>query len=540
MSPLLGSAFAAAERLGGAPVWLYTFARGSVMWRYTSDGLPLTVAATGISYNAAKIEHEEIQRKDESGAVDIKVTLGSRLAVVAALRDGSTEPMVLAIHKYHPSAGGMPARFAYGDVGSPSLDSASGKCELVLHTSEGDFDVDVPRTLITVQCQKATYSSECGVRWQDFAIDADIVALGPRTIQVDSVGAAADGYYDNGIVKLNRESVHIERQVGTILTVFNEIPSSFTVGTTVKLLAGDDKQAATCATKFGNIRRFLGFPWLPAKNPLLNRDGGIPQIFATWDEPLPSGPYTTPAQWFWYDGDSVTDDGAGHVQSWDDKTGNGRHSTQSSSSLRMDYVAPAGSPPSPFHDTGLILFGSRDLAAPANTLLNLPSFSSLSQADIFFTFRIGWDAVLALLTLPPADREMILYSIHQEGHGGGYTRIQGSDGHIISGTGLSFPTLYNLGKPSANLLVDCVYNETIGPTRWTARLNGVVLFTRDSSYDGHSNSFSQIQPTLGGVGSLLSTLLGTGRRFLVYPSVLSPADRAAALAYMQTGVGSPP
>lgn len=120
MSPLLADAFALAERVGGAPVYLYTFARGNVVWRYTSDGLALTVAATGISYVAAKIDHEKIERKDESGASEIKVTLGSRLAVVAALRDGSTLPMWLAIHKYHPAAGST-------DYSSELLEGAAGR-----------------------------------------------------------------------------------------------------------------------------------------------------------------------------------------------------------------------------------------------------------------------------------------------------------------------------------------------------------------------------------------------------------------------------
>lgn len=273
MSPLLSDAFALAERAGGAPVYLYTFARGAVMWRYTSDGLALTVASTGISYVAAKIDHEKIQRNDESGGVEIKVTLASRLAVVAALRDGSTLPMYLAIHKYHPAAGGTPARFAYGTVGSPSLDSATGVCELTLRMTDIAFEIDVPKAIIAVPCHKTTYSAECGADPDAFSLSATVATIGYRTIEVDSVGANPDGYYDSGIIKFgDRELLYIQRQVGTVLTVFSEIPSALIVGTDVTLLAGDDKNPTTCRIKFDNLARFGGFPWLPAKNPLLIRN----------------------------------------------------------------------------------------------------------------------------------------------------------------------------------------------------------------------------------------------------------------------------
>jgi hypothetical protein len=543
VSPLLSDAFALAERLGGAPVNLYTFARGSVMWRYTSDGLALTVPATGLSYTAATIHHDEIQRKDESGAVDIKLTLGSRLAIVDALRDGSTEPMVCAIHRYHPSAGGTPARFAYGAVGSLSLDSTTGQSECVLRTSESQFDLDVPKALITVQCALSTYSAQCGVKSADFSLDAQIVDVSHRTIEVDSVGTKPDGYYDFGIAKIGRELVYIERQVGTVLTIFSDLPLSFTVGATVSLLAGDDKSASTCRAKFDNLSRFLGFPWLPARNPLLVRDGAPSPARTTWDEPYGDPvSYVTPAKWQWHDGDHVVLDLGGHVSIWNDRSGNGRDIYAPAPVYGMDYEPPDGVPPADGHDTGRLLFGARDGIAPAPTMLYVPSMGALTQAEIFFTFRIGYGeaAVVSDIAIPPIDQDIYLWNFAGQGYGTGTTLFpRASDGHIIDATGLVFPFVYDVGRPNTNIMVDMVYNVTVGPDRWTARLNGNVLFTRAMSYDGHANGFS-LGPMNIGNGNAASTLLAAARRFLVYPAVLSPADRAAALTYMQTGVGSPP
>lgn len=546
MSPLLSDAFALAERVGGAPVHLYTFARGTVMWRYTSDGLALTVAATGVSYAAAKIDHDEIQRKDESGATDIQVTLASRLAVVDAIRDGSTEPMTLAIHRYHPSAGGTPARFAYGQIGSLSLDSAAGTCELVLRTSEAAFDTDVPRALVTVQCAKSTYSAECGVKWEDFAADAAIVSVGHRTITVDSVGTKPDGYYDFGMVKLaspGRELLYIQRQVGTQLTVFNEVPASFIPTTAVQLLSGDDKSAATCRDRFGNIARFLGFPWLPAKNPLLLREGAPSPARVAWDEPFDPTGYVTPTKWGWYDGDHVVPNGDGTVNTWQDRSASG-HDLSHVGNLAPDYVPP-GSPPADGHDTGLIIFGQHligdpslpAIGTPANTQLRGPDMSGASATGVEVLINLRAAGALAARLATDGGKYRKLWFMNGPGYGNDSDTYGDQNGVFHSTCGLGFPTSYTFGPAMADLTQECVYNISIGLDRWTARLNGTVLWTiaKEAGYPGPASALSMVFGN--GVGGWF---YGVARRMVIYLGTLSPSDRGLAYLYTQTGVGTPP
>jgi uncharacterized phage protein (TIGR02218 family) len=271
MSPLLATAFATAERLGGRPVHLYTFTKGSTVWRYTDDGAPITIPATGLTYLAAKIEHDEIARSDESGAADIRVMPAKRLGIIDALRDGSTDVMHGWIHRYHVTAGGVPALFARGEVGSPTMDGA--KCELVLHTTDSRFGSQIPAAQIGVQCWKQTYGPECGVKWQEFAFDTTITAIGRRVITVASVDAQPDGYYSLGFVKQGTQLVYIAEHVGTVLNLLTEVPRAFATtgaGADVTLLKGDDHSQAACKT-FDNILNFGGFPNLPGRNPLLNR-----------------------------------------------------------------------------------------------------------------------------------------------------------------------------------------------------------------------------------------------------------------------------
>jgi hypothetical protein len=269
--PRLTTAWAIAERLGGRPVHLYTFARGSTVWRYTDDRAPITIPATGLTYLAAKIEHDEIQRSDESGAADIRVMPAKRLAIIDALRDGSVDVMVCWIHKYHVTAGGLPGLVARGEVGSPTMDGA--KTELLIHTTDARFGSQIPAALVSVQCWKQTYGPECGVKWGDFAFDTTITAIGRRSITVASNGGNAAPYYSLGFVKQGTGLWYIAEQSGTTLKLLTEVPRQFSTvgaGANVTLLKGDDHSLLTCKD-FANVENFGGFPNLPARNPLLNR-----------------------------------------------------------------------------------------------------------------------------------------------------------------------------------------------------------------------------------------------------------------------------
>lgn len=282
--PLIDSIFAAFERFGGRPRELFTFALGADMWRYTSAGSAVTVAATGLTYVPALIGRGRIQRSDESGAVTVAVKLGRGVAVVERLIESRSQPAALAIHRHQPGdALSVPILLAYGDVVGLTM-QPDGWVAANLVTAEGSFALPFPRPVIDRQCQWQTYSPDCGLDEANFSFATTVTARDRTTLTVDSVDGHDDNYYTLGQLVYTdgarRYRFFISSQLDTTLQIVGGLPDSFAAAlesgpVAVTLIAGDDKLNHTCSQKFANIDRFLGFRYLPVLDPLKVGDVGL-------------------------------------------------------------------------------------------------------------------------------------------------------------------------------------------------------------------------------------------------------------------------
>jgi hypothetical protein len=75
-----------------------------------------------------------------------------------------------------------------------------------------------------------------------------------------------DGYFTLGYLEAGFERALITRHVGSTLYLYNRFFQSFP--TTMAAYAGCDKKRATCRTKFANVARFGGYPFVPITNPV--------------------------------------------------------------------------------------------------------------------------------------------------------------------------------------------------------------------------------------------------------------------------------
>lgn len=69
-------------------------------------------------------------------------------------------------------------------------------------------------------------------------------------------------------------SATIIAQSGDVLTLADPVPKGAAAGMTVELIAGCDKRAETCRTRFHNIANFRGEPHLPGTDLLTRYPGG--------------------------------------------------------------------------------------------------------------------------------------------------------------------------------------------------------------------------------------------------------------------------
>lgn len=259
------------ERLGGRPRELWTFMRGNTVWRYCSSRSAITVPTTGLTYAPALLFRERIQRTAESSAATVTCHIARTMPVAAALQEVRALPLTLRIEGFHLGDDTViPVVLHEGGVLNPSY-GTDGWLTFDCVSRDRSLSQPFPSKRIERQCQWATYSANCGVNEVDFSFETTIVTIGRNSIDVASVDDHDDGYYDFGQLKFGAgpyERLFVNTQVGPTLTFWGKMLTGIAEGDPVTLIAGDNKLAATCATKFDNIERFTGFDRLPTTDPM--------------------------------------------------------------------------------------------------------------------------------------------------------------------------------------------------------------------------------------------------------------------------------
>jgi uncharacterized phage protein (TIGR02218 family) len=253
------------SRDSGAPVELLELSHGASFWRFTSSDQPYTYSAhtyqpePGLARSA--IEHSQEAVADE---VKVQLELANPVSQLL-LADGAIDPVYVTIYRFHRGAPsdvvsafiGEVVEFHFGPEGA----------ELTCAPLTAAFERRVPTTLCSRQCQKTTYSADCGVNKADFKTTAVLSAVSGNVVQSTTFDTPPDQYFRGGwIQRASGERRFIVDHVGAALTLTHPIPG-LAPGETVDAYAGDDHQEATCRDKFSNLVNFLGFPDIPTRNP---------------------------------------------------------------------------------------------------------------------------------------------------------------------------------------------------------------------------------------------------------------------------------
>lgn len=131
------------------------------------------------------------------------------------------------------------------------------------------LDVMVPREVYQAQCARTVYDSECGL--SRAAFQASGAATGASTLgrtQFASNLAQAAGYFDLGTLTFTSgANTGAQRTVkshpGGVVTLLSPLPAAVAPGDTFTVVPGCDGLQSTCSTKFNNLIRFKGQPYIP-------------------------------------------------------------------------------------------------------------------------------------------------------------------------------------------------------------------------------------------------------------------------------------
>jgi uncharacterized phage protein (TIGR02218 family) len=128
------------------------------------------------------------------------------------------------------------------------------------------LDAKWPRNVYQPACCHQLYGAGCGISRGGWTENG--TAAGGDATKINWPNNRPSGYYDQGVIVFvggqnagARRTIKSSDSAG--LTISLPLAAPARAGDAFQIAPGCDKTHATCNSKFGNLARFRGFPWVP-------------------------------------------------------------------------------------------------------------------------------------------------------------------------------------------------------------------------------------------------------------------------------------
>ena len=129
------------------------------------------------------------------------------------------------------------------------------------------LDAKLPRYSYQSICNHQLFDDRCGLSADAYKVTTTVTVDG-NTLRSSAFDEKPEGYFTLGKVVYSgdvRLITHHEGDTIWLQAAFDDSPN----GKTVDVYPGCDKKPETCKRKFNNLENFLGFPYIPLRNPVI-------------------------------------------------------------------------------------------------------------------------------------------------------------------------------------------------------------------------------------------------------------------------------
>lgn len=255
----------------------FTLSGGQVV-RYTSADMAVTVG--GSTYGLGPIIKRGKTRLSVGIAVDtLEVTLGADASVTIGgapilpfIAAGRLDSARLSLDRaFAPAPGaawvGTLALFQ-GRVSDTKI--SRYEAALTVASDAELLNVMVPRNVYAPGCTNTLFDGTCGLSKAANAVSATATSYtdATRTLFVTALAQAAGFFALGWAVGVTGANAGVGRTIKTFgsgaVATIQPWPQTVAAGDTFTLYPGCDKTQTTCSTKFTNVVRFRGQPYVPA------------------------------------------------------------------------------------------------------------------------------------------------------------------------------------------------------------------------------------------------------------------------------------
>jgi uncharacterized phage protein (TIGR02218 family) len=254
----------------GQPFELYLFQTQEQVWRVTS-------ADESKFYQGAKYDPEIISRTNTSANSEvkgghIKITIPKDHAIAQLfIAFIPSTPLALVIYRGHDGEPESEMKVAFMGRILLGRFTADDMCELDCAPDTEILKRNVATACFQRPCNRILFDAGCGLSnafWRVFGTVQDISADG-LTITISACSTKPNGWFAAGHIEKGTEKRMIITHSGSSIVLINPM-NGLNVGDDVFIYAGCDRTYSGpngCTAKFNNGVNFMGWQWIPAKNP---------------------------------------------------------------------------------------------------------------------------------------------------------------------------------------------------------------------------------------------------------------------------------
>lgn len=243
------------------PVEIYLFSISSMTYAYTNYYRDLE--HDGIIYKAIPISHGDLAPTVEAGKdCDVMVPRDNPVAALFYTVPPQ-EPIYARILRLQETDQQQYDVIFIGRVRSCDFEDAQAILKVIY--GKGITDKKFPRIIQQPYCMHVLYNSYCGINKELYKVEATLTRADGRYLYAEKFRAYPDGHFANGLALWQGQiRTIVASGTGRIALRFPFI--GYPTGQII-VYPGCPMTPEACTEKWNNIDNFLGWPWVPEKNP---------------------------------------------------------------------------------------------------------------------------------------------------------------------------------------------------------------------------------------------------------------------------------
>jgi len=133
---------------------------------------------------------------------------------------------------------------------------------------EDSLEVRIPQFIIQPGCNHTLFDSNCGLTKTSYKVTLTVTAVSGQSVTIPDISSYGTNYFEGGECVFGTDIRYIVNASGTMLSLQAEF-RDLQAGDSIDIYPGCNKRPQNCVSKFSNFIHFLGSPYVPRKNPVL-------------------------------------------------------------------------------------------------------------------------------------------------------------------------------------------------------------------------------------------------------------------------------